>query len=569
MAFLLLSILTAPTVAGVMYVSARNAILDEAQNTVARTLIAQLPKMLASARLPLDESRIVSTLGDKDTSVVILHRGEPNADIPAALREYVRPGRVGMQRMIKDGRPGLLIGTSLTVVLPNSNTYTPDLEIYLGRSLADQDAAVGRLALEAWLVGGSTVLVAILLAVVAATSVLRPVRDLGRAARNLGQGDFSTRVPVRGADELAGVARTFNTTAEALERQINDARRFVADVSHELRTPLAAMIAVTDILDEEAPHLPADAGDAARLVSEEAKNLARLVNDLMEVSRFDSGTANLTLDDINLAEAITATLRTRGWLNDVVTYLPSVRAVVDPRRLDLIVANLVGNAMRHGSPPVMLTLRADAAWVVVEVRDHGPGLAPDVLPHVFDRFYKADTARKRSSGSGLGLAIAWENAHLHHGTLTAGNHPDGGAVFTLTLPGQEPSHEEALVVMSLLLLTACGIQPTGVIPAGPAPRVKVGGTALYFVRDGVLTPITTPEPERAEAALSDLAVGTSLPGYTSEVPRSIVPARRTQDGIALAGGTAGLSTMAIDQIVCTAGPESPVVGLAGRSCPVR
>jgi two-component system sensor histidine kinase MtrB len=422
-AFLLLSMLTAPTVAGLIYVQSRNAILDEAQNTVAKTLVAQLPKMLSNVQLPFDESRIVAALNDRDTSIVVLHRGEPNADIPTALREHVRTGRVGMQRMIKDGHPGLVIGTSLTLALPNNNVYTPDLEIYIGRSLADQDAAIGRLALAAWLVGSATVLVAILLAVVAATSVLRPVRDLGRAARRLGQGDFSTRVPVRGADELAGVARTFNTTAEALERQINDARRFVADVSHELRTPLAAMIAVTDILDEEAEHLPADAGDAARLVSEEAKNLARLVNDLMEVSRFDSGTANLALDEINLAEAITATLRTRGWLNDVVTYLPSVRATVDPRRLDLIVANLVGNAMRHGAPPIVLTLRADAAWVTVEVRDHGSGLAPEVLPRVFDRLYKADSARRRSAGSGLGLAIAWENAHLHHGNLTAGNHP--------------------------------------------------------------------------------------------------------------------------------------------------
>jgi two-component system sensor histidine kinase MtrB len=433
-AFLLLSCLTALTVAGLVYVRSRNAILDEAQNTVARTLIAQLPKLLSGVPLPLDDSKVVAALSDRDTSIVILHSGESDPDIPTALRDHVRRGLVGMQRITKEGQAGLIIGTSLSLVLPNSNLYTPDLEIYFARSLADQDAAIGRLALVAWLVGGASVVAAMLLALVAVNSVLRPVRDLGRAAHRLGEGEFSTRVPVRGADELAGVARTFNTTAEALERQINEARRFVADVSHELRTPLAAMIAVTDILDEEAPHLPADAGDAARLVSEEAKNLARLVNDLVEVSRFDSGTAALSVDEVNLAEAITVTLRTRGWLNDVVTYLSPVRAVVDPRRLDLIVANLVGNAMRHGSPPIMLTLRADAAWVTVEVRDHGPGLAADVLPHVFDRFYKADTARKRSAGSGLGLAIAWENAHLHHGTLTAGNHPRGGAVFTLTLP---------------------------------------------------------------------------------------------------------------------------------------
>jgi two-component system sensor histidine kinase MtrB len=234
---------------------------------------------------------------------------------------------------------------------------------------------------------------------------------------------------------LAGVARTFNVTASALERQVGELRRFVADVSHELRTPLAAMTAVADILDDEAPNLPGDAGKAARLVSQETRNLTRLVDDLMEVSRFDSGTAALALDSVNVATAITSTLRARGWLDQVETTLPEVIARVDRRRLDVIVANLVGNALRHGGPPVTLRLWASPGWITVEVSDRGPGLSPEVLPHVFDRFYKADSARSRSEGSGLGLAIAWQNARLHHGTLNAANDPQGGgAVFTLHLP---------------------------------------------------------------------------------------------------------------------------------------
>ena len=248
-------------------------------------------------------------------------------------------------------------------------------------------------------------------------------------------------------DELADLARTFNDTAGRLERQVGelrrmeaDARRFVADVSHELRTPLAAMTAVTDVLDEEADRLPGDAGRAVRLVSQETHNLTQLVNDLIEVSRFDSGTARLALDDVDVAAAITATLRVRGWAERVRTELaPGVVARLDPRRLDVIVANLVGNALRHGAEPVSVRLDADADWLTIEVSDHGPGLDPQVLPHVFDRFYKADTARTRSEGSGLGLAIAWENARLHRrdrqtGSLVAGNGQHGGAVFTLRLP---------------------------------------------------------------------------------------------------------------------------------------
>jgi two-component system sensor histidine kinase MtrB len=114
-------------------------------------------------------------------------------------------------------------------------------------------------------------------------------------------------------------------------------------------------------------------------------------------------------------------------------------ARLDRRRFDVIVANLVGNALRHGSPPVTVTARGqtqsrDGGHLILEVRDHGPGLPAAAIPHVFDRFYKADTARARSEGSGLGLAIAWENACLHGGHIEAGNHPGGGAMFTVTLP---------------------------------------------------------------------------------------------------------------------------------------
>jgi two-component system sensor histidine kinase MtrB len=213
-----------------------------------------------------------------------------------------------------------------------------------------------------------------------------------------------------------------------------DARRFVADVSHELRTPLAAMTAVTDILDEEADRLPPDSAAAVRLVSQETHNLTRLVNDLMEITRFDSGAAALASDEVDVAEAVRATLRARGWVSSVEANLPSVTARVDTRRLDVIVANLVGNALRHGAPPVTVTLTADGEWLTIEVTDRGPGLELTALPHVFDRFYKADSARARSEGSGLGLAIAWENARLHGGMLTAGNVEGGGAVFTLRLP---------------------------------------------------------------------------------------------------------------------------------------
>ncbi|MFC9975768.1 ATP-binding protein [Spirillospora sp. NPDC127200] len=309
----------------------------------------------------------------------------------------------------------------------------------LAREDADSDALIAAVAQGALPILGLSVVLALL----AARGVLRPVRDLGRAARGLAAGRLDTRLRPRGSDELADLARTFNKTAEALESTVAElrereaaARRFVADVSHELRTPLAAMAAVSDVLDEDAAGLPPDTAAAARLVSAETGNLARLVDDLIEVSRFDAGAASLASRRIDAADALRRTLRSRSWSDRVETDLPDgVDAVLDPRRLDVIIANLAGNALRHGAPPVRLRLRADERVLVIEVSDHGPGIPPAARPHVFDRFFKADAARTRSDGSGLGLAIAQENARLHGGEIVLADPADGrGALFVLRIP---------------------------------------------------------------------------------------------------------------------------------------
>ncbi|HEV2780808.1 MAG TPA: ATP-binding protein [Actinophytocola sp.] len=470
-AFALLGVSTAALVAGVDYVQARDIILQKAQDTAVLTIterIETLPPLgdLPPSQATLDE--IAGRLSGRDDTAVAVYRdrrsvGRLDPDtLPRELRRAVGEGIVVWQRVSMNGRPVLVIGTQLrlgrpgrpaqppggSALPPGPATQPSELEIYSVRSLEPEQQSIARLATRAWLTGAVALVFAVLLAVLAGRGVLEPVRELRRATNRLGEGDLTARAQIRGTDELADVARTFNNTAETLERHVGDlrrmeaeARRFVADVSHELRTPLAAMTAVTDVLDDEAQRLPGDAGRAARLVSGETHKLTRLVNDLIEVSRFDTGTATLALDDVDVAEAIRATLRARGWSDRVRTDLPQgVVARLDPRRLDVIIANLVSNALRHGAPPVSVRTHVRPDRLDIEVGDGGPGLAPDVLPHVFNRFYKADTARARSEGSGLGLAIARENARLHGGDLTAANRPAGGAVFTVHLPrpGSEP-----------------------------------------------------------------------------------------------------------------------------------
>ena len=315
----------------------------------------------------------------------------------------------------------------------------------------------------------SGVLLAVIggLAFAASRRVLLPVRRLAQAAQRMSDGDLSVRIEPRGRDELAQLTTTFNGMAAALEGKISElermearARQFAGDVSHELRTPLTAMTAVADILPGH-PGLTGDAAAAAQLVSQEIFHLNRLVDDLIEISRFDAGSAQLVTDETDVPTAVAACLRARGW-SDVITDIPAgLTMPLDRRRFDVILANLIGNALCHGGPLVTVQASIQPACggqqLALLVRDHGPGIPPDALPHVFERFYKADTARSRSEESGLGLAIACENARLHGGSIDAANHPNGGALFTLRLPlrqtrarraaGRRASDRDALVTL--------------------------------------------------------------------------------------------------------------------------
>ncbi|WP_030687436.1 HAMP domain-containing sensor histidine kinase [Streptomyces globisporus] len=395
----------------------------------------------------------VLLLGERDAGKPIVGASDPDdftlADVPRSLREAVDtkrpvtdanpyPYHLFWQRTERNGTPYLVGGTRIDGGGPSG---------YMFKSLAAEKADLNSLA---WSLGIATALAvagSVLLAQVAATTVLRPVHRLGEAARQLGEGKLDTRLRVSGADELADLSRTFNSAAESLQKKVADmsareesSRRFVADMSHELRTPLTALTAVTEVLEDEQDSLDPMIAPAVALVVSETRRLNDLVENLMEVTRFDAGTARLVLDDVDIADQITACIDARAWLDAV--ELDAERGIVaplDPRRLDVILANLIGNALKHGGSPVRVSVRTEEDELVIAVRDHGPGIPEEVLPHVFDRFYKASASRPRSDGSGLGLSIAMENALIHGGSITASNSvgEDGkadGAVFVLRLP---------------------------------------------------------------------------------------------------------------------------------------
>ncbi|EOD69040.1 sensor histidine kinase [Amycolatopsis vancoresmycina] len=265
--------------------------------------------------------------------------------------------------------------------------------------------------------------------------IRRPIAALSTAADELGAGALGTRVPVKGRDEVAALAASFNTMAARLGESIDELhakdrqqRRFVADVAHDLRTPLASMLATVDSLDHAEP---ATRTRAAEILGTQTRRLAKLVEDLLEIARFDAGKADLRVAPVDLADLVRDTAEVVGT-EAAVTATGDVTVVADPRRVHTVVANLLSNAVRHGAAPVTITLDGTGDDVVVRVADAGPGVPEELLPILFDRFTRGDHARQVTEGSGLGLAIARENVLAHGGSLAV--HNDGGAVFTVRLP---------------------------------------------------------------------------------------------------------------------------------------
>ena len=233
------------------------------------------------------------------------------------------------------------------------------------------------------------------------------------------------------------LARTrIQAMSESRERE----RRFTSDVAHELRTPLAAMVSAAGMLGEELDTLPPSARPPAALLVKDVSRLSELVQELLELARLDSGQESLHVERLRLAEALAAVTRTiLGTEQPVAVHVaPDIEVLADRARFRRVMANLLSNALRHGGGQITIRARRAGTEAAIEVADRGPGIRPESLDRIFDRFHKEDTARS-AAGSGLGLAIALEHARAQGGTLRAANRPGGGACFTFTLPLAAPA----------------------------------------------------------------------------------------------------------------------------------
>ncbi|WP_304412748.1 MtrAB system histidine kinase MtrB [Cellulomonas sp. KRMCY2] len=376
---------------------------------------------------------------------------ELNNLITPELRAAVRSSDV--QRWMSVGIPsedgqaveaGILIGSVVDV--PAAGQY----ELYYLYSLASEQTSLAFIQRVLGVAGVGLVVLLGAMTWLVTRQAVHPVRSAARVAERLADGHLAERMIVKGVDEMATLARSFNEMAESLQDQISRMeelshlqRRFVSDVSHELRTPLTTIRMAAEVIHEARQGLDPAASRSAELLCTQLDRFEELLADLLEISRFDAGAAMLDAESRDLRDVVLNAIEQaaplagrRGvWLSGD---LPpkSVIADVDPRRLERVLRNLLVNAIEHGEGrPVEVTMAADPKAVALIVRDHGVGMTEDEAERVFDRFWRADPARARTTGgTGLGLAISIEDAHLHGGWLEAWGRPGQGACFRLTLP---------------------------------------------------------------------------------------------------------------------------------------
>jgi two-component system sensor histidine kinase MtrB len=343
------------------------------------------------------------------------------------------------------GVPGIAVGSQ--VVIPADGSIRT---IYYLFPLDDVQQSLALVTRSLFTAGILLLLLIAALTWSLTRQIVTPIRLARRVAERLAAGQLQERLRVSGEDDLARLATSFNQMATSLQRQIRQLeelsrvqRRFVSDVSHELRTPLTTVRLAGSVLHEAREGFDPQTRRSAELLQTELDRFETLLVDLLEISRFDAGAAALDLDDVNLTDVVRRVVDGTRALADargtrIAIKAPETPCVAeaDVRRVERIVRNLVMNAIDHAdSSEIVVTVAADDQAAAIAVRDHGVGLAVGEAAMVFNRFWRADPARARTSGgTGLGLAISLEDTHLHGGWLQAWGKPHEGAQFRLTLP---------------------------------------------------------------------------------------------------------------------------------------
>jgi two-component system sensor histidine kinase MtrB len=402
--------------------------------------------------------------------------------VPAALAERVgKDNELAYVYIRSPVGPGRMLVVGAPFRIEQSEVGTQ--QAYFFYPLNFQEETLAKLSNFLLIVGAGLLAAVVILAAISIGRVLKPIQRARDVAEEIAAGNLAARIPqATSQDDFGKLAESFNRMTDNLAQKIGELEhvgslqaRFVSDVSHELRTPLATVRMAADYIHAARTGLPPDAQRAAVLLERELERFENLLEDLLEISRFDAGVINLEPVEVDLAglldevvDALDPIAHGRkvdvGLEVDRSQGLPLVAA--DPRRLDRVFSNLVKNAIEHTvEGGVRIWVGRRGRDVVVTVADEGEGIPAEDLPHIFERFYRADVHRARTlGGTGLGLAIALENVNLHRGSIDVQSEVGRGSTFTVTLPAIDPKPEPADD-------QAAEEQPE---PA-PVPEVAVGG----------------------------------------------------------------------------------------------
>ncbi len=371
-------------------------------------------------------------------------------DLPEALRAMVRAGTPATQTFVLNNQPQVAVG----VPLP-----TLDARYFAIFDLADLDHTLHVLALALVLGGLVTTLLGGVVGRMASGRALRPLSAVSRAAVAVARGDLDTRLRATTEDpDLRGLTLSFNAMVDQLQDRIERDARFASDVSHELRSPLTTIANTLNVLEAHAAELSPRARRALELLGADLRRFERMVAELLEMSRSDTGSADMSLEVVDAGElvrqSVSAGMRTLPtpvpppaiWIDPV---LDNVTLQVDKRRFERVMANLLENAALYAGGATRVAAepgpdRRGRPTMVVAVEDHGPGVPLSERRRIFERFYRGQVAGRRgaSTGTGLGLALVAEHVRLLGGLVGVEDAPGGGARFTVELPitdGEEPS----------------------------------------------------------------------------------------------------------------------------------
>jgi len=429
------------SMAALTYLTVRQILLSQHETAIVRQAVANATLANTSLLTPgTDMDGLLASLDTSGSSSVIERAGQWYSTPPSAGRNAIPPA---VQRLVLADQPvtqvfvNLSGGPQLVVGIPMRAADGAYFEV---ASLDDLAHTLGVLALA---LSGAALVTTILGIVVGRWASGRAVRPLARvslAAETIAGGALDTRLPATDDADLAPLAASFNRMADALQERIEREVRFASDVSHELRSPLTTLSASLAVLETHAEQLPARSRQALELLGAELRRFERMVDDLLEISRVDTGSADLSPEEVEVGELVRQAAATGGARGVPVEVSPAVADAhlrVDKRRIDRVLANLVANAAQYAGGATKLSAEPGPPGTVrLAVWDRGPGVAPDERELIFERFYRGRAARHRAAtdGTGLGLSLVAEHVRLHGGRVWVEPAPEGGNRFVVELP---------------------------------------------------------------------------------------------------------------------------------------